>query len=98
MGRMEDAPHIGGAMRPQSAPHPRESSGRAVELDRAVAALAGRQHGMVGRWQLLELGWSRDVIKRRIARGALHPLHRGVYAYGHRAITVESRWMAAVLA
>ena len=53
---------------------------------------------MVGRWQLLELGWSRDVIKRRIARGGLHPLHRGVYAYGHRGITVESRWMAAVLA
>jgi very-short-patch-repair endonuclease len=53
---------------------------------------------MVARWQLLELGWSRDVVKRRIARGALHPLHRGVYAYGHRAITVESRWMAATLA
>lgn len=95
---MEDPPHIRGAMRPQDAPHPERSGRRTVELDQAAAAIAGRQHGMVARWQLLELGWSRDVIKRRIARGALHPLHRGVYAYGHRAITVESRWMAATLA
>lgn len=85
-------------MRPQSATHGVGTDARTVELDRAVAVLAGRQHGMVGRWQLLDLGWSRDVIKRRIARGVLHPLHRGVYAYGHRAITVEGRWMGAVLA
>jgi hypothetical protein len=53
---------------------------------------------MVARRQLLELGFSRDMIKRRIDRGALHRFHRGVYAYGHRSITMEGRWMAAVLA
>lgn len=31
-------------------------------------------------------------------RGALHPLHRGVYAVGHPVITRRGRWMAAVLA
>lgn len=60
--------------------------------------LAGRQHGMVARWQLLELGLSEQMIKTRLRRGGLHRFHRGVFAYGHRAITVESRWMAAVLA
>ena len=33
-----------------------------------------------------------------MSHGGLNPLHRGVYAVGHRATTVESRWMAAVLA
>jgi predicted transcriptional regulator of viral defense system len=67
-------------------------------LDRKVAWLAGRQHGVVGRWQLRELGLSEKMIKTRIAHGVLNRLHRGVYAVGHRATTVESRWMAAVLA
>jgi very-short-patch-repair endonuclease len=37
-------------------------------------------------------------IKARVRHGVLHLVHRGVYAVGHRAITFESRWMAAVLA
>jgi predicted transcriptional regulator of viral defense system len=38
------------------------------------------------------------AIKRRVAAGRLHVLHRGVYAVGHTAITQWGRWMAAVLA
>jgi hypothetical protein len=67
-------------------------------VDRAVAALAGRQHGMVARWQLLKLGMTETMVKTRLRHGGLHRLHRGVFADGHRAITFESRWMAAVLA
>ncbi|MFT3865309.1 MAG: DUF559 domain-containing protein [Solirubrobacterales bacterium] len=63
-----------------------------------MATLAGRQHGVVGRWQLQEIGLTEKMIKTRIAHGGLHRVHRGVYAVGHRALTVESRWMAAVLA
>ena len=63
-----------------------------------VAWLAGRQHGVVARWQVLGLGMSEQMVKTRVLHGALHRLHLGVYAYGHRAVTVESRWMAAVLA
>jgi Protein of unknown function (DUF559) len=69
-----------------------------AEYDRVVAWLAGRQHGVVARWQVLGLGMSEQMVKSRVRRGALHRLHLGVYAYGHRAVTVESRWMAAVLA
>jgi hypothetical protein len=69
-----------------------------AEYDRVVAWLAGRQHGVVARWQMLGLGMSEQMVKTRVGHGGLHRLHLGVYAYGHRAITVESRWMAAVLA
>ena len=60
--------------------------------------LAGRQHGVVARWQLLELGLGADAIDRWIAHGRLVAVHRGVYAVGHRLLTVEGRWSAGVLA
>src|SRR5437588_5273188 len=65
---------------------------------RWLAALAKRQHGVVARWQLLKLGFSRHEIDGLIARGHLDLLHRGVYAVGHTRLTVKGRWMAAVLA
>jgi hypothetical protein len=89
MGAMSDARRLLGAQHPKL---------HTEVLDRRVAALAGRQHGVVGRWQLHRLGLSDQMIKTRIAHGGLSRLHRGVYAVGHRATTVESRWMAAVLA
>lgn len=67
-------------------------------LDRRVAALAGHQHGVVGRWQLDGIGLTEQMVRTRVAHGGLRLIHRGVYAVGHRALTVESRWMAAVLA
>jgi very-short-patch-repair endonuclease len=98
MVRMENAPHISVAGDPKHAPR---LSGRAedgVALDRRVAALAGRQHGVVARWQLLGLGMTEQMVKSRLKRGALNRIHRGVFATGHRATTVEGRWMAATLA
>lgn len=49
-------------------------------VDRAIADLARRQHGVVAWRQLRGLGISEDRIKGRIRRGQLHGLHRGVYA------------------
>ena len=60
-------------------------------------ALADRQHGVVARHQMLELGFSSQSIKHRIARGRLHPVWRGVYAVGRPQLTLHGRWMAAVL-
>jgi len=44
--------------------------------------LAGRQHGIVTRRDLLGLGFSPQAIEHRIGVGRLHPVGRGVYAVG----------------
>jgi very-short-patch-repair endonuclease/predicted transcriptional regulator of viral defense system len=67
-------------------------------IERAVAETAARQHGVVATVQLLSLGVRPNAISRRVAAGRLHRLHRGVYAVGHRAVSREGMWMAAVLA
>jgi very-short-patch-repair endonuclease len=67
-------------------------------LDRAVAALAAHQHGVVSTAQLLEIGLTRRMIQHRVARGWLHRIHHGVYAVGHTRVSREGRWMAATLA
>jgi len=66
--------------------------------NRGIAKLAGRQHGVVARCHLLELGLSRHEIGHRLAGGSLIPVHRGVHAVGHRRLSREGRWMAALLA
>jgi hypothetical protein len=68
------------------------------EIDRAIGALAERQHGVVSRAQLLELGVGNDAIDRRLKLRRLCHVHRGVYTIGHRLLTQHGRWMAAVLA
>jgi hypothetical protein len=59
---------------------------RRVPLDEQIATLAAAQHGVVARRQLIALGATRSMIETRIARGLLLPLHRGVYAVGHRRL------------
>jgi predicted transcriptional regulator of viral defense system len=48
--------------------------------------------------QLAATGLERDRVHYRVRTGRLHRIHRGVYAVGHRALSNEARWMAAVLA
>lgn len=60
--------------------------------------LAGRQHGIVTRPQLLKLGFTSRSIEHRRATGRLHLVTRGVYAVGWPALDRRRRWMAAVLA
>lgn len=67
-------------------------------MERAVGALAGRQHGVVSRAQLTRAGLSRQAIHRRIEAGRLVRLHEGVYAVGHTALTRKSHLVAAVYA
>jgi predicted transcriptional regulator of viral defense system len=66
--------------------------------DVVIAGLAQRQHGVVGRKQLIAAGLRAGAIERRVQAGRLHPLYRGVYAVGHRAVSQRGRWMAATLA
>jgi very-short-patch-repair endonuclease len=75
---------------------------RSVQLaartrERRIAALAGRQHGVVGYAQLVGIGLSRHQIDLRVRSGRLHRLHRGVYAVGHDRVDARGRWMAATL-
>jgi predicted transcriptional regulator of viral defense system len=73
--------------------------GREVRtVEQKVAAIARRQHGVVTREQLLDAGVSGKEIERRLEKGALLRVHRGVYRVGHRAPSIEARYMAAVLA
>jgi very-short-patch-repair endonuclease len=46
----------------------------------------------------LRLGVTRHEVDDRRSSGRLHPIHRGVYAVGHRVLSREGEWMAAVLA
>lgn len=66
--------------------------------DAAIAEHGRRQHGVISRGQLLELGMGRGGIAARIERGQLHRLHQGVYKVGYRRISRKGQWMAAVLA
>jgi hypothetical protein len=63
-----------------------------------LAEIATDQYGVVSTRQLSELGYSRKLVAREVDRGRLHPLHRGVYAVGHRRLTWHGRCLAAVLA
>lgn len=68
-----------------------------VELELAIAHLAGRQHGLVTRAQLLSLGMSARAIEGRLRGRRMRAVHRGVYRTGG-VETPREREMAAVLA
>lgn len=63
-----------------------------------LAALAGRQHGVVSIRQLRRLGYSHRSVSRAVAAGRLHRLHHGVYAVGHTNLSLYGCCLAAVLA
>lgn len=73
-------------------------AGKVRTVESVVARLATRTHGVVTRRQLLAAGVTEDEIDQRLATGALLREHRGVYRVGHRAPSVEARYLAAVLA
>jgi very-short-patch-repair endonuclease len=64
----------------------------------SVWALVKAQHGVLARGQLLELGFSAEWIRHRLATGRLHRVWRGVYAVGRPQLTQPGRWMAPALA
>jgi hypothetical protein len=77
---------------------PKESPLRREAMFASLARLASGQYGVVSLVQLLELGFSRDAVKRMVAVGRLHRLYRGVYAVGHEALSARGRLLAGVFA
>src|ERR1700742_266101 len=66
---------------------------------RGLAELARRQNGVVSVRQLEQLfGYSRVGIKRLVDSGRLHRVYRGVYAVGHRDMSLHGECLAAMLA
>jgi len=63
-----------------------------------IADLAAKQHGVVSRAQLSDLGLDRYAISRRVSNGFLHPLHGGrVYTVGRSRLAARGRYLAAVM-
>ena len=63
-----------------------------------ASRLAERHNGVITVAELLACDLTRRQIECLAARGLLHRIHRGVYAFGHRAIGWDGRARAAVLA
>lgn len=70
----------------------------AHRIDRILALLAHRQHGVVTIEQLRELGFTTSAATARARSGRLHRVHRGVYAVGHGSLSWHGHAAAAVLA
>jgi len=66
--------------------------------DRAMSSLAGSLDGVVSLLELFELGFTYEEVRRRVARGVLHPKYRGVYAVGHPKLTARGELRAALMA
>jgi hypothetical protein len=64
---------------------------------RRVVALAGGQHGVISRAELVALGFNDEGIRRRVKDGRLHRVHQGVYAVGRPTLTTKGRFLAAVV-
>src|SRR5436190_20817636 len=66
--------------------------------DLRLAMFAAEREGVVSTRELHALGFDNTMIAVRVRQGHLHRIHHGVYAVGHPAISLNGRFMAAVLA
>jgi len=64
---------------------------------RAAWQLAARQHSVVARWQLHDLGFTDHAIAHRVKTGRLRRVHPGVYSIGSAELARGGRWRAALL-
>jgi very-short-patch-repair endonuclease len=71
---------------------------RTRAIDEVISRLAGAQHRMVARWQLVGAGVGEEAVKYRLRARRLRRWYRGVYLVGPGEPTRRGRWMAAVLA
>ena len=66
--------------------------------DARAALLAAGQWSVLTLANLRACGFTYRQVQGRVGKGLLHPLYKGVYAWGHHNIPTEGRFLAAVLA
>jgi hypothetical protein len=71
---------------------------RDIHDTRAIGAVASGQMGLIRSRQLYDAGRPRAAVHRLVAAGWLHPVHDGVYAVGHTALSTHARFLAATYA
>lgn len=69
-----------------------------MAIDRKLATLADRHHGVFATWQLMDFEYDRHAIQARVRSLRLRRLHQGVYAFGHRRLTPNGYRLAAAYA
>jgi hypothetical protein len=68
-------------------------------IDEAIVLLATSQHLVFALHQVTAVGLTARAVQHRVARSALHRIHKGVYSLVPRQLlTRRGHWMAAVLA
>ena len=72
--------------------------GQGRTVQQKLGRFGGGAHGLVTRVQLLGAGVTARQIDERLRTGALLREYPGVYRVGHRAPSLEARYLAAVLA
>ncbi|MBD0282811.1 MAG: type IV toxin-antitoxin system AbiEi family antitoxin domain-containing protein [Thermoleophilaceae bacterium] len=65
-------------------------------VERLCARIAREAHGVATREELLGVGVTPEEIRQRLRSGLLLREYPGVYRVGHRAPSVEARYLAAV--
>lgn len=66
-------------------------------IDVLIARIAARQERLITLAQLYALGLNHDQIRRRVKRGLLHVLHRGVFIVGPPNIQAKGHLKGALL-
>ena len=72
--------------------------GKSASVDARIGRIARVQHGVLTTSQLVAVGLTTAAISKRVGRGRLYRIHRGVYAVGLDGLGDQARWMAALLA
>lgn len=67
-------------------------------VDAKIAGIAARQFGLITLVQLYSLGLTYTEVHRRVQKGRLFPLHRGVFAVGRPDIAPRGHLKAGLLA
>ncbi len=69
-----------------------------AHVDVRIAARASGEDGVLTTQELIACGLTRQAVAKRARCGRLHRLYRGVYAVGHRSLSIAGRVRAALKA